>query len=198
MNGFLPKPVSFKTLKETLDALELPDADGSEPEAQAAKGEPETPQGPQDESALGQGPADADGEADGAAAARAQSLANGPMLADLDKASEMLGGYEELLCEVLEMFLADLPAKRGAVAEALREGDMPALRLVAHSLKSTCGSVGAFAASQAARRVEDLADARVSSGAAPDDGLARAVAELDEVLEQSAQALGDACVERFH
>ena len=120
MNGFLPKPVSFKTLAETLNALELPIASGRESEVRPEKRKPKAPQDPQGDSARGQGPAETDGDA----AARAKSLADGPMLADLDKASEMLGGYEELLCEVLEMFLTDLPAKRGAVAEALREDDM--------------------------------------------------------------------------
>jgi CheY-like chemotaxis protein len=164
MNGFLPKPVSFKVLGETLAGLRLP----------AAK----------------------DAPADAPAAVCA------PPLADLNKAAEMLGGYEDLLAEVLEVFLADLPAKRSALAGALENGDTAALRLVAHSLKSTCGSVGAFAASQIARRVEDLAAARAAEGvcgeaAAREGGLCAAVAELDAMLERSEAALRQACTLRF-
>jgi PAS domain S-box-containing protein len=164
MNGFLPKPVSFKVLGETLAEVQASAARAAGPDAPAA--------------------------------------VCAPPLADLDKASEMLGGYEELLAEVLEVFLADLPAKRTALAGALAGGDMAALRLAAHSLKSTCGSVGAFAASQTARRVEDLADARVEQGvcggaAAQDGELCAAVAALDAVLERSEAALRQACTQRF-
>jgi len=135
MNGFLPKPVSFKTMGETLAGLVLPVAQ--------------------------------------APAARQEA---GPGLADLDKAAEMLGGYEDLLAEVLEMFLADLPAKRAALAEALEQGDMPGLRIVAHSLKSTCASVGATAASEAARLVEDLAASRLDAARSPASGGGRSAA----------------------
>jgi len=157
MTGFLPKPVSFKTLSETLAGLALP----------------------------------------GAPALSAQAEA--PVLVDLDKAVEMLGGYEDLLAEVLEMFLADLPAKRAALAETLNHEDASALRLVAHSLKGTCASVGALAASAAARKVEDLAEERVEdmpSSSKPEE-LSKAVTELFAVLEQSEAALRQACTLRF-
>ncbi|MDR3641652.1 MAG: PAS domain S-box protein [Humidesulfovibrio sp.] len=153
MNGFLPKPVSFKALGETLAGLDLP------PSASVAS----------------------------------------PVLADLDKAAEMLGGYEDLLAEVLEMFLADLPAKRRAVAELLAQDDMDALRRTAHTLKSTCASVGALAASNAARQVEQLAGKALAEAPSPRGGeaLAEAVAALAEVLERSADALRAACHLRF-
>lgn len=159
MNGFLPKPVSFQTLADTLAGLRLPPPAAPAPEAE---------------------------------------------LADLDRASEMLGGQEGLLADVLEVYLADLPGKRRILAETLDRGDIRALHLAAHSLKSTSASVGAFAASQAARGVEDLAEAHLqgaggaATGGAEDlNALASALAALDAVLEQTQAALGQASAARF-
>jgi PAS domain S-box-containing protein len=165
MNGFLPKPVSFKAMSEALAGLKLPAA----PAPGTALEKP-------DDTAKG-----------------------GSVLADLDRASEMLGGHEDLLAEVLEMFLADLPTKRKTLANVLAQDDLSTLRLTAHSLKSTCASVGALAASQIARRVEELANERLTEDAACQGSaiLAEAVAELDDVLEQSACALREAGALRF-
>jgi len=118
-------------------------------------------------------------------------VAGAPPLADLAKASRMLGGNEALLAEVLNVFLDDLPGKRQALAQALGRGDLPALRLAAHSLKSTSASMGALAASEAAREVENLAEAGRTE-ALPD-----AVAALDRVLERTAAALAQARHVRF-
>lgn len=102
-------------------------------------------------------------------------------LADLPLALEQLGGQEELLGEVLEVYLADLPARRRRLAEALAEaverGDASALHLAAHSLKGVSASVGACAASQAAYVLELLAQARVAaSGPLPAAPLAAPLA----------------------
>jgi PAS domain S-box-containing protein len=121
---------------------------------------------------------------------------DGPALADLDRASEMLGGQEGLLAEVLKFYLADLPEKRRLLAGALERGDTAALGLIAHTLKSTSASVGAAAASQAASTLEDLAEAALADpGRAPE--LPAALAVLDELLERTGSALSRACAERF-
>lgn len=130
-------------------------------------------------------------------------------LADLDRASDMLGGQEELLADVVRYYLTDLPEKRRLLAEALKRGDLVALRLLAHSLKSTSASVGATAASRAARALEELADAALahppilSNPGPPDPALASrpelaaALASLDALLEETRVALAQACEERF-
>ncbi len=119
-------------------------------------------------------------------------------LADLDRAAEQLGGYDDLLAEVLNMFQAELPAKRAAVAEAIEADDMPTLRLVAHTLKSTCASVGAMPASHTARRLEELAAARLETPAPPpDQELREAAAALDALLARSSKALRAAAENRF-
>ncbi|MHC1753444.1 ATP-binding protein [Humidesulfovibrio sp.] len=90
-----------------------------------------------------------------------------PALADLPLALEQLDGQAELLGEVLEVYLAELPTRRTrlaqALAEAVEQGDASGLRLAAHSLKGVSASVGACAASQAAYVVEVLAQARIAA-----------------------------------
>ena len=57
----------------------------------------------------------------------------------------LLGGDEEILQEVVTMFLGQIPAHREALAGALKRGDFDALRTLAHTLKSTSATVGAAA-----------------------------------------------------
>jgi PAS domain S-box-containing protein len=118
-----------------------------------------------------------------AEAVAASSATAGQPEVDLDRALEMLGGNRQLLDEVLEVYIADLPKKRHAVREALESGDLAALRLVAHSLKSTCGSAGAFAAGDAAARLEAAAEA----GRTAD--LPALCDELEGLLDRSEAAL---------
>ncbi len=96
-----------------------------------------------------------------------------PDLVDLPAALDMLGGHRELFMEVMDIFLAELPAKREALATALKQNDTSALRLAAHSLKSSCASVGAAPASRAAGNLEDAAT----------DGLTALLPGLCETLD---------------
>jgi len=122
---------------------------------------------------------------------------NAPALADLDQALDILGGLEELLAEVLEVYLAELPDRRRTLAAALAQGDMAALRMAAHSLKGVSASVGACAASQAAKNLEHLARAAGEAGGPAAQELERALAALDVLLEQTREALLQARAERF-
>ncbi|SNS10973.1 PAS domain S-box-containing protein [Humidesulfovibrio mexicanus] len=119
-------------------------------------------------------------------------------LVDLDAAAEALGGDEDLLREVVELYLAELPEKRAALSRAMAGSDMAGLRLAAHSLKGTSASVGALAASQAAKRLEGLARAlleEAQEACAPQE-LALALAALDETLGRTAEAVERALNER--
>ncbi|OGR40249.1 MAG: hypothetical protein A2051_08880 [Desulfovibrionales bacterium GWA2_65_9] len=109
-----------------------------------------------------------------------------PDLVDLRSALGMLGGHRELFIEVMDIFLAELPAKRqtltAALEQALKQNDPTALRLVAHSLKSSCASVGAGSASRAAGNLEDAAK----------DGLAALLPGLCETLDNLLAATQEA------
>jgi len=112
-----------------------------------------------------------------------------PALADLDMALAALGGDEDLLAQVLEIYLASLPDRRRALADSLARGDMAALRLAAHSLKGVSASVGAPAASQAAKVLEQMARAAGEGNGQGAEELERTLAALDELLEQTQAAL---------
>ena len=137
MNGFVPKPVSFRDLSEILS---------------------------------GQG------------ASLPRRTGAGADLLDLQTALDMLSGHRELFGEVLDAYLEDLPEKRQAIAQALREGDDIALRLAAHSLKSSSSSVGAGPASRAAATLEDAAK----------DGLSALLPGLCETLDSLLAATEEA------
>ncbi|MGE4265207.1 MAG: PAS domain S-box protein [Desulfovibrio sp.] len=127
----------------------------------------------------------------------AAPVEDAPVLADLDQALEILGGLEELLAEVLDVYLAELPGRRRALAEALAQGDMAALCLAAHSLKGVSASVGARAASQAAKGLEQLARAAAEGDGPAAQELGQALAALDALLEQTQAALLAARAQRF-
>lgn len=126
----------------------------------------------------------------GAGAAQAQD-ADRPTperadLVDIRSALDMLGGHREIFNEVVGIFLAELAAKRqtlaGALEMALRQNDTAALHLAAHSLKSSCASVGAWPASRAAGNLEDAAR----------DGLTALLPGLCEILDGLLEATGQA------
>jgi len=103
-------------------------------------------------------------------------------LVDLRTSLDLLGGHRELFEEVLDTYLAELPVKRQAMRQALEQGDMTGLRLIAHSLKSSSGSVGASPASRAAGNLEDAAK----------DGLAALLPGLCETLDSLLEATQEA------
>ncbi|MDP3427255.1 MAG: ATP-binding protein, partial [Humidesulfovibrio sp.] len=109
-----------------------------------------------------------------------------PDLVDMRRALDMLGGHRELFNEVVGIFLAELAVKRQdlgeALEKALRQNDCAALHLAAHSLKSSCASVGAWPASRAAANLEDAAK----------DGLTALLPGLCETLDGLLEATGEA------
>jgi len=62
-----------------------------------------------------------------------------------DHFRDFLDGGEDVLREILEMFLADVPAQRARIAAAVAAGDALSLRREGHSLKGSCAQVGAEA-----------------------------------------------------
>src|SRR5512147_3251918 len=51
-------------------------------------------------------------------------------------------GEEDLLAELIDLFLQDAPARITAIREAVTAGDWVALAEHAHSLKGSCASLG--------------------------------------------------------
>jgi PAS domain S-box-containing protein len=94
-----------------------------------------------------------------------------------------LDGDEELLREIVEMFLAGYPQMLADVRDAIKRGDGARLEHVAHSLKGAIGNFGVLSATDAALQLEvkgrmkDLAEAD------------KAYAILEEAVRQLHHAL---------
>lgn len=58
-------------------------------------------------------------------------------------ALDRVGGDEELLAEVAQLFIEDYPNSVGEIEEALRTGDAKKLERAAHSLKGAASNFGA-------------------------------------------------------
>ena len=75
---------------------------------------------------------------------------------DKAQALERLGGDEDLLRELCEIFLEESPKILKKLRQALTEGDAATVMRTAHSLKGEVSYLGAPAALQAARQLEDM------------------------------------------
>jgi len=72
---------------------------------------------------------------------------------DLDIALERVGGDEELLKEIADLFIGDAPQLLEAIRVAIEANDGSALHRAAHSLK---GSVANFGAEKAVEKALEL------------------------------------------
>ena len=84
------------------------------------------------------------------------------MQPDFDKAAALVrvDGDAMFLRELVGVFLDDAALRLSAIREAIARGDHTALTRAAHSLKGAAASIGAAAVSDAAQRLERLADER--------------------------------------
>ena len=102
-------------------------------------------------------------------------------------ALERLGGDEQLLCEVAQLFLAECPELVSQVRAAVADGSAEALQHAAHSLKGSVSNFGAEAASNAALALEmmgltgQLSQAEIGLAA-----LEQALAYIQPALEELA------------
>jgi PAS domain S-box-containing protein len=105
---------------------------------------------------------------------------------NLAAALERVGGDRQLLRELCDICLSNLPAWLGDVRSALAARDAVRLRRAAHSIKGAVGSVGGEEAAAAAARLEDRGRAALFDGAEPDLAAAeQALARLETVLRRS-------------
>lgn len=84
---------------------------------------------------------------------------------DRDAVLDLVDGEVELLQELAEMFLQDLPSQIELIQKALAVSDPVAVQRVTHQLKSSVGNLGGRSAHRYVRELEqssregDLADA---------------------------------------
>ncbi len=93
------------------------------------------------------------------------------------------GGDRRLLREVIDLFVADLPAMTNAVARALAARDAPAAAAAAHALKGAIANFAAGPAKEAAAKLERLAlSGRLVGGEAAFAALRKEAARLKRAL----------------
>lgn len=73
---------------------------------------------------------------------------------------------EDLLSELVEMFIGEVPGQLATLEEALTKGDAGAIRLTAHTLKGTGGNFGASRMHALASAIEEKGRSRSLEGAA--------------------------------
>jgi HPt (histidine-containing phosphotransfer) domain-containing protein len=88
-------------------------------------------------------------------------------------------GEKDLVRELIETFVADSTERIQALKDAWSRGDLTSVRSGAHSLKGSCGQMGAHAMVRLCQTMEALArEEKVAEGQALVDGLSK---ELDTV-----------------
>jgi two-component system sensor histidine kinase/response regulator len=78
------------------------------------------------------------------------------LLWDKVEALDRLGGDEQLLRELCQIFLEESPKLLRKLRQAIIDEDANALMRAAHNLKGELGYLGAVEASQAAQKLEDM------------------------------------------
>jgi len=107
---------------------------------------------------------------------------------DLSHLRELVGGDEEVMGEILDLFMEDAPRQIAALGEAITQGNWEEARRLAHTLKGSASNVGAEPLRQAAWSLEQ--HSRCESGEASDEAsdvapaelLSRCVAEMSRVV----------------
>ncbi|MDA0181263.1 response regulator [Solirubrobacter phytolaccae] len=93
-------------------------------------------------------------------------------------------GGEDVVAEIVDLFLSDIDARVDGLREATADGDFGTVRGAAHQLKGSAANIGAVAVANAAAEVERLAGE--SDGAALDAALTR----LGDAVRMTWAALG--------
>ena len=81
---------------------------------------------------------------------------SGKVLWGKSEALERLGGDEDLLREICQIFLEESPKLMQKLREAIADADSEAVTRAAHSLKGELGYLGAPGAAQVARELEEM------------------------------------------
>lgn len=108
---------------------------------------------------------------------------------NLDRSSilEQLDGSQELLTELVQLFLVEAPQLIEAMRKALQQGDMQGLGRSAHSMKGAAGNFCAHATVSAASQLEDYAKKGDAESAKA------ALATLQAIMERLLPELASMC-----
>lgn len=109
---------------------------------------------------------------------------------DRDTALARIGGDDELLGEVAQLYLLEYPGLVQEIADSIGSASMKTLRGSAHKLKGSLGLLGAERAASAALALETLGRNETIEGA--EQGLQVLLAELEAFHAALRESLGGA------
>ena len=121
---------------------------------------------------------DAPAAVDAAPEPEAGASAEVPAL-DYEEVAERFAGDTELVAELVDLFLEDLPRLMQEIEAAVATGDARALQRSAHTLKGAVGNFGAHPCFDASRELEYMGRDEELSGAA--DGFALLSSEMERL-----------------
>jgi HPt (histidine-containing phosphotransfer) domain-containing protein len=98
-------------------------------------------------------------------------------------------GSQELMTELIQLFLGEAPRLMETMRKALRQGDMEELGRSAHSLKGAAGNFSAYATVSATSKLEQ--DAKNGDAESAQASLTALEAVVDRLLPE----LADLCQE---
>jgi HPt (histidine-containing phosphotransfer) domain-containing protein len=84
---------------------------------------------------------------------------------DRDELLARVGGDEELLQEVIELFLDEVPGQLSDIRESIASGSADTLGSAVHRLKGSLGNLAADDSYRAAKRLEEIARDEALGGA---------------------------------
>ncbi|MCD6384669.1 PAS domain S-box protein [Candidatus Sumerlaeota bacterium] len=119
------------------------------------------------------------------------SAETGKKVFDREALLQRVDGDEELLKEILEVFLKDTPARIKSLKDAVSTKDAESIQRDAHSLKGSAGSVGAVALQELAAELERLGKAKELDSARASELIQKienAFKELEIVLNKTVVA----------
>ena len=62
----------------------------------------------------------------------------------------------DILSELIELFLSDMPPKLVGLREAAEAGDAPSVERITHNLKGSCGNMGALEMEALCKELEEM------------------------------------------
>ena len=98
--------------------------------------------------------------------------------ARIDRLRNSMPGKDALIDELIELFVADLPQRLGAITHAVERADAPALALQAHALRGSAANFGASRLDELCAKLEEVGTRGT---------LAEAPAMLDEIRREGAR-----------
>jgi signal transduction histidine kinase/DNA-binding response OmpR family regulator/HPt (histidine-containing phosphotransfer) domain-containing protein len=110
-----------------------------------------------------------------------------PVAFDEDGLRQRLGGDDDLMTDVIRIFLEDLPARLAEIREAVNSRNADALRAAAHALKGSAGNLSAGGVFEAARVLERIgAESRMDAAEAAWRRLSVETTNIVDVLRHHA------------